>query len=194
MANRDLTPRTAGYGSRTGGLSPYYAGRDPFAPFRREMDRLFDDFFAAPEARSFGATATGGGPAEILPSLDVNETDQAYIVRAELPGLDQKDIQLELKDNTLRLSGEKRSERDESEGGRRWSERSFGRFERVIPFPAEVDAERIEATCANGVLTVTLPKNAQARDKTRRIEIKPQGQGDGQGRADGGQASGETRQ
>jgi HSP20 family protein len=181
MANRELTPHNAGYGSRTGGLSAYYGGRDPFAPFRREMDRLFDDFFAAPEARSFGATAPGGGVAEIMPSLDVDETDQAYIVRAELPGLDQKDIQLELKDNTLRLSGEKRSERNEAEGGRRWSERSFGRFERVIPFPAEVDAERVEATCANGVLTITLPKNAQARDKTRRIEIKPPAQGNGAG-------------
>lgn len=166
MANRELTPW------RTPSMQTF--GRDPFATFRREMDRLFDDFFAPAEARSFSPAAQGQAQAQgmIMPSVDVHETDQAYTVTAELPGIDQKDIELSLDDNVLTLRGEKRSERHEEDGGRRYSERSFGRFERSIPFAAEVDADRVEATCENGLLKITLPKNANARDKSRRIEVK----------------------
>jgi len=161
MASRDLTP------SRTPGLTTY--GRDPFTAFRREMDQLFDTFFAPAEMRTF---ASPDMAAAIHPNLDVHETEQAYMVTAELPGIDLKDIELNLSDNVLTLRGEKRVERNEDQGGRRYSERSFGRFERTIPFPTEVDADRVEASCENGVLTVVLPKNARARDKTRRIEVR----------------------
>ena len=163
MANRELTPWTGGRG-----LSPL--GRDPFTSFRHEMDRLFDDFFAPAEQRSFG----GGNGVTLRPSVDVAETDQAYTVTAELPGLEQKDVELNLRDNALTLSGEKRQESREENGGRSYTERSFGRFERVIPLPEEVDADRVEANFKNGVLKVTLPKNPKAQDKARRIEIKPQ--------------------
>lgn len=162
MANRDLTPWRGG--------APSLFGRDPFMNFRREMDRLFDDFFTPGEPRSFAAPALS--QAGLMPSLDVDETEQAYTVSAELPGIDPKDVELDLRDNALTLRGEKRSERKEEDGGRRYSERSFGRFERTIPFASEVDADRIEASFENGLLKVTLPKNAKARDKTRRIEIK----------------------
>jgi len=162
MANRDLTPWRRG-------LSPF--GRDPFHGFRREMNRLFDDFFApvAGEGRSFA------GPAAVLtPSVDVDETEEAYVVTAEVPGIAEKDIELSLADNALTLSGEKRSEHEEESEGRRYSERSYGRFSRTIPFDAEIDADKVEATCANGVLKVTLPKNPNAREKSRRIEVKAQ--------------------
>ena len=195
MANRDLSPW-----SRGTGLSPL-GGRDPFGSFRREMDRLFDDFFAPVEGRSFAgqpATRNGGAMAALWPSLDVDETDQAYVVTAELPGLDAKDVQLDLKDNALTLSGEKRSEHKEENGGRRYSERSFGRFERTIPFPAEIDADKVEARCANGVLTITLPKNAPARDQARRIQIQgANGEGAAAaptGAGGAGAATGETGQ
>lgn len=164
MANRDLTPW------RAAAPSPF--GRDPFMNFRREMDRLFDDFFAPAEPRSFAGPGAGAAQAMVMPSLDVHETDQNYVVSAELPGIDPKDVELDLRDNALTLRGEKRSERKEEDGGRRYSERSFGRFERTIPLAAEVDADNVEARFENGVLKVTLPKNAKARDKTRRIEIK----------------------
>jgi len=162
MANRDLTPWSGGRS-----LSP--STYDPFASFRREVDRLFDDFLTPVEPRSFGA-ANGGA---IRPSVDVAETDQAYIVTAELPGLEQKDVELTLRDNALFLSGEKRAEQHSENGGRRYSERSFGRFERVVPLDAEVDADKVEARFKNGVLNITLPKNPKAQDKTRRIEIRP---------------------
>ncbi|MFL5295628.1 MAG: Hsp20/alpha crystallin family protein [Phenylobacterium sp.] len=166
MANRDLTPWTGGRS-----LSPF--GRDPFTGFRREMDRLFDDFFAPMEPRSF-AGGNGGALAALTPSIDLHETDQAYELTAELPGLEQKDVELTLRDNALILSGEKRQERNDEDGGRHWSERSFGRFERVIPLEGEVDADKVQAGFKNGVLKVTLPKNPKAQDKTRRIEIKPE--------------------
>lgn len=164
MISRDLTPWAGG--SRS--LSPLTS--DPFATFRREMDRLFDDFLIPGEARSFGASNGGG----LRPSLDVAESDQAYTVMAELPGLEQKDVEVTLRDNALILSGEKRAERHEENGGRRYAERSFGRFERIVPFEAEVDADKVEAGFKNGVLTVTLPKNPKAQDKVRRIEVRPQ--------------------
>jgi HSP20 family protein len=159
MPNRGLTPRN---GSRE--LTP---SRDPFSIFRREMDQLFDEFLSVPSRR--GELSLRGG----WPSIDVDENETAYTVTAELPGIEAKDVELNLRDNVLTLSGEKRQETKSEEGGRRWTERSFGRFERAIPLEAEVDADRIQATHRNGVLTVTLPKSAKAKESTRKIEIKP---------------------
>lgn len=164
MANRDLAPWT---GSR--GLTPLE--RDPFTSFRRQMDRLFDDFFAPMETRSFAAPASSRVS---WPSVDVHETDQAYKVTAELPGLEQKDVEVTLRDNALMISGEKRQEHKEEDGGRTYAERTFGHFQRIIPLEAEVDADKVRASFKNGVLTVEAPKNPAARDKTRRIEIRTQ--------------------
>jgi HSP20 family protein len=164
MANRDLTPWT---GSRA--LTPFE--RDPFTSFRRQVDRLFDDFFTPLESRTFGAPNLEKG---VWPSVDVHETDQAYKVVAELPGLEQKDVEVSLSDNALTISGEKRQEHAEADGGRTYTERTFGRFQRIIPLEAEVDADKVQAKFKNGVLTVEAPKNPAARDKTRRIEVKPQ--------------------
>jgi HSP20 family protein len=168
MANRGLTPRD---GSRD--VSTY--SRDPFSVFRREMDQLFDEFLTPFGGRGpvgqRGPLGQGGRTA--WPSIDVEEAEGAYKLTAELPGVDPKDVDLNLRDNILTISGEKVQEQKSEEGGRAWTERSYGRFERSIPFEAEIEADRIEASYRNGVLTVTLPKNAQAKEKTRRIEIKP---------------------
>lgn len=163
MANRDLAPWTA---SR--GLSPFE--RDPLTSFRRQVDRLFDDFLAPLESRSFSNATSAGA----WPSLDVHETDQAYRVTAELPGLEQKDVEVTLSDNALVISGEKRAEHKEEDGGRTYAERTFGRFQRIVPLEAEIDPDKVEASFKNGVLTVEAPKNPAARDKTRRIEVKAQ--------------------
>ncbi len=173
MTNRDLTPWSRG-------VPTTFA--DPFSSFRREMDRLFDDFFTpSGEGRSFAAPSQAASQAMLRPSIDVEETDQAYVVSAELPGLAEQDIELNLHENTLTLRGEKRAERKEEKGGRRYAERSYGRFERTIPFPTEVDADRVDASFRNGVLTVTLPKNEKAREKARRIEVRAGGAGNGGG-------------
>lgn len=162
MANRDLTPWT-------GGRSFAPLARDPFNAFRREVDRLFNDVYAPAEGRNFGAAGNGDG---LWPSIDVVEADQAFTVTAELPGLAETDIDLELHDNALTLSGEKKKEYKDDNGGRSYVERSYGRFERTIPLAAEIDADRAQARFKAGVLTVTLPKNEKARDKTRRIPIE----------------------
>lgn len=160
MANRELAPST---GLRS--LTPFE--RDPFASFRRQMDRLFDDFLAPQETRSFASVAA-------WPSIDVHENEQVYKIAAELPGLEQKDVEVTLRDNVLTIRGEKREERKQEEGGRTYAERTFGRFERSIPFDTEVDADKVKATFKNGVLTVEAPKNPSARDRAHRIEIRPQ--------------------
>jgi HSP20 family protein len=160
MSDRDLAP-AKGVHSLSGD------DRDPFTAFRRQVDRVFDSFVSPVEPRSFAPRGSAGW----LP-LDLNETAQAYMVTAELPGIDEKDVEVTLKDNTLTIRGEKRDERGGEESDRVYIERSYGRFERTIPFDTEVDADMVQASARNGVLTVTLPKNPQAHDKTRRIEVK----------------------
>jgi HSP20 family protein len=137
----------------------------PFLSLQREMNRLFDDVF-----RGFDAPALSGRTA--WPNVDVAETDTEYKVTAELPGLEEKDVELTLRDNALTLSGEKRDEREEKNEGRYYAERFVGRFSRTIPLPVEVDAEKVGAAFKNGVLTVVLPKNEQARDTSKRIPIQ----------------------
>ena len=159
MANRDLTPW------RGPSLDwPF----QPFQSFRQEMDRLFDDFLAPAQGRTL-ADGNGGG---LRPSVELKETDKSYMVTAELPGLDMKDIQIDLNENVLTISGEKKSEHEGQKGGVQYSERAYGRFERRIPFAQEIDAERVEATFKNGLLTVELPKNPRAQEKTHHIQIK----------------------
>jgi HSP20 family protein len=139
--------------------------RHPFLSLHREMNRLFDDFF-----RDFDMRLPMMGDANgNWPHLDVSETDKQVTVTAELPGLEEKDVELLLQDGMLTLRGEKRSESDDKD--RQFSERYWGRFERRIMLDAEVQADKAEARFKNGVLTVTIPKNPEAERKTRRIEI-----------------------
>ena len=160
MSNRDLTPY-----DQPRGLGLF--GRDPFESFRSEIDRLFDGFLG--RRRGEAVPSPFGGT---WPSVDVHEAESAYTVEAEIPGLEAKDVELKLADNALTLSGEKKQETKKEENGRSYSERSYGRFQRTIPFDTEVDADKVTAAFKNGVLTVTLPKNPKATDKTRRIEVK----------------------
>lgn len=138
--------------------------RDPFFTLHREMNRLFDDIwngFAAPAGL---ASEHIGGP-----SVDLSETDEAYTLSAELPGVDESDIEILYTDNTVTLRGEKRLERED--GQRHYSERYYGRFERRIPLAVEIDDARAQATFRNGVLTVVLPKSVEAQRAVRRIPI-----------------------
>ena len=164
MANRPLGPWT---GAR--GLTPL--GLGPFGSFRREMDRLFDDFFTPAEGRSFAPAVAGES---LWPRIDVEETDQAYIVTAEVPGLDEKGIDLSLRENLLTISGEKREERSDQKRGAAYAERFYGQFKRTIPFEVEVDEDKVDAKFKNGVLTVSLPKSQKSEAKVRRIEVKKQ--------------------
>jgi HSP20 family protein len=148
---------------RRGALSGF--GSDPFSAMRREMDRLFDEF-----------RGVRGGPydseAGFAPAVNVRKTDQGVEVTAELPGIDEKNVEVSLADNALTIRGEKKDEKEEKAEGWFVSERSFGSFMRTIPLPIEVDEEKVGATFRNGVLTVTLPAAADAQRKTKKIEVR----------------------
>lgn len=166
MAIRDLIPW-----NREGNQVPGFyrdADRDPFMALHREMNRLLDDAF-----RGFGAGlpsiggAFGGRPG--WPSLEISDTGSEIRVMAEVPGMEEKDIEVMLDDGVLTLRGEKRSESEDKD--RQFSERFYGRFERRIPVGAEVEEDKVNAAFHNGVLTVILPKTQRAQAKARRIPV-----------------------
>jgi HSP20 family protein len=158
MALRDLIPWNNG--SRD--VSSYHSHGNPLLAVHREMNRLFDEAFRAFETGTFGSQAM------IWPSVEVNETDKEVKVVAELPGLEEKDVAVELANGVLKISGEKKSETEDKE--RRFSERFYGRFERHIPID-EVDQDKVGASFNKGVLTVTLPKSPTAQQKVKRIPV-----------------------
>ncbi|WP_027529692.1 Hsp20/alpha crystallin family protein [Bradyrhizobium sp. WSM3983] len=158
MALRDLIPWNNG----SPDLSPHRSEPHPFLALHREMNRLFDDAFRTFDVAPFGSQAIG------WPNVEVNETEEEVSVVAELPGLEEKDVNVELRDGLLTISGEKRSETEDKE--RRFSERYYGRFARSIPVD-DVDQDKVEASFKNGVLTVTLPKLPTAQHKVKRIAI-----------------------
>ncbi len=168
MAIRDLVRR------KTGSTAPARKSdwfEDRITSLQREMNRLFDGFFRSWELAPFDQFerfALG----DFAPRVNVSETEKEVIVSAELPGMDEKDINLELDENTLTIRGEKRSEHEEK--GRHWHrvESSYGTFQRTIPLPAGIDTEKAKAQMKKGVLTVTLPKRPEEVAKRRTIEIK----------------------
>jgi len=142
---------------------------DPFALMRREMDRVFDDFM-----RGFG-TPSGSMPEGVLsPRVDVVENEKGLEITAELPGVDQKDIELDLNEGMLTLKAEHKKEKEEGGDDQRYHvvERAYGTFVRRFAIPFEPDQDRVEANFDNGVLKVSIPRSPEAEKHTRKIEIK----------------------
>ena len=165
------------------------AVRHPIGSLRREIDRLFDEFAGAWSQWPFGRRLFDQrvlaprdfeprlwreGAGEIsMPVVDIQENDQAWRICAELPGIDDKDIEVSVTDDSLAIRGEKKQSHDEREKGYALSERTWGAFERSFALPSGVDTAAIAAEFARGVLTVTLPKTPEAqRKQPRRIAIK----------------------
>ena len=151
----------------------------PLFDLRRQMDRLLDDFKSGYMMFPFAPKPFGGEPlrrAEMaplsFPPMDVAESEKDYRITAELPGMDQKSIELALADDVLTIKGDKKEEHEEKDEDHYLSERRFGSFQRSFQIPSGIDAGRIAAQFANGVLTVTLPKSAEAQTRQRKIEIK----------------------
>jgi HSP20 family protein len=165
MSVRDLIP----WGRSNNKAPASYPddGRNPFLSLHREMNRVFDDFFRDFDMRL--PMLAGGGFHDRWPRLDVAETDKEITVTAELPGLDEKDVEVLLEDGVLTLRGEKRAETEDKD--RQLSERYYGRFERRISLDSEVQADKVTARFKEGVLNVSLPKDPSAQPKARRIEI-----------------------
>jgi HSP20 family protein len=134
----------------------------PFLTLHREMNRLFDDVF-----RGFDVAPLGGRMA--WPNVEAVDTGKEIRISAELPGMDEKDVEVLMQDGVLTVRGEKKAETEDKD--RHFSERYYGRFERSIALPYEVEEDKAEASFRNGVLTVTLPKSEKAQDKAKRIAI-----------------------
>ena len=163
MTMRDLIP----WGRSSASAPSRYEDVNPFVSLRREVDRLFEDAFRGFEGLPGFAGLTGRGVT--WPSLEVSESEKEIRISAELPGLEEKDVEVLLGDGVLTLRGEKKSESEDKE--RQFSERYYGRFERRIALPAEVEADQVRASFRNGVLTVTLPKSAKAQEHVKRIPV-----------------------
>jgi HSP20 family protein len=151
----------------------------PFESLRREVDRLFEDFgrgfWTAPFSRPtfdiepfWRREAAWGG----APSVDIVEKDKAYEITAELPGMDEKNVEVKLVNGGLTIKGEKQEEKEEKKKDYYLHERRFGSFERSFRVPEGVDTNKIEATFKKGVLTVMLPKKPEAQKPEKKIEIK----------------------
>ena len=136
-----------------------------FERMRRDMDRPWGSFFQRGVRRT-------DEDAEWLPSLDVAETKDEIVVKAEVPGMDPKNIDISLSDGLLTIKGEKKQEREEKEEDYHLVERSYGTFTRSIRLPKEVRRDKISASYKNGVLKVTLPKSEEAKQKEIKIKVE----------------------
>jgi HSP20 family protein len=151
----------------------------PLANLRREIDRLFDDFGWGVARRPAGRTLFDVEPfwrGELsfgrAPAVDIAEKDKEYEITAELPGLDESNVEVKFADGLLTIKGEKREEKEEKKKDFYLSERRFGSFQRSFQVPEGVDADKIVASFKDGVLTVTLPKSPDAQKKEKKIAIK----------------------
>jgi HSP20 family protein len=148
---------------------------DGWRSFRSEMDRLFDRF-SFPSLRRMFEMEPGWRPMSTFsfsaPAIDMSEDDKAYKITAELPGLDAKDVDVSVSGNTLVLKGEKRQEKEEKNKNYFFSERAYGSFQRAFELSTTVDRDKIAADYSKGVLTITLPKTAEAQKQAKKIEVK----------------------
>src|ERR1700688_1781028 len=161
MNVRDLVPWSRGDRERSPATRS--DSLNPVMSLHREMNRLFDDVFRGFDDSRLLAGRSG------WPSMDVEETDKEYRVTAELPGLEERDVEVLLQDGLLMVRGEKKMESENR--NRTYSERVYGRFERQISLDRDVDENAVNATFKNGVLTVTVPKSARSVDRSKRIPI-----------------------
>lgn len=156
MSIRELTPWS---GRRSVG--------HPLRSLHEEIDRLFDDF-----GRGFLPRLTEQFESAVTPSVDLAETEKDVVVTAELPGIDEKDVDVSYANGVLTIRGEKKAEKEEKGKNFHRIERSYGAFSRAIGMPADIDDTKVEAKFAKGVLTVTLPKKPSAQASAKKITVK----------------------
>lgn len=175
MAESKVPVKSEGKGvSRsTGGGSLH-----PFESLHREVDRLFEDFERGSWFRPFGRFgfdfpfSRGEIEMSAAPAVDVAEKDGEYEITAELPGMDESNIEVKLSNGTLTIKGEKTESKEEKKKDYHLSERRFGSFQRSFSVPEGVDTDKIEASFKNGVLSLRLPKTQAARQAEKKIAIK----------------------
>jgi len=186
--SKQVTVETSGNGKAQKTMPAPMAEANPMEVLRHEVEEVFDrftrglpswpwrrgeptDFDPFKDIRMpFASMPFGFGRLE--PRTDVCEDDKGYEITVELPGLDDDDVAVTVSDNTITIKGEKKVEHETDEEGYHLHERGFGSFQRSFRLPDDIDAEKISATFAKGVLTVALPKSEAAKAKVRKIKVK----------------------
>jgi HSP20 family protein len=165
MSEKEIQTRKGGELERTEGRE------HPFYSLQRRINDLFEDFwggFRFPEIAWPGMLAEG-----FTPKINITESDKGLHVMAELPGMEEKDIEVTLTDDGLTISGERKTEKEERGKTFVRREMSYGSFRRTIPVPGPVDASKVKATFKNGLLEIELPLPEAARRQVKKIEVKP---------------------
>lgn len=148
----------------------------PVLEIQNEMNRMFDQFFADPFGIRTFTDMDSLSPVrslnDFMPRINVSESDTAMNITAELPGMEEKDIQISLERDALILSGEKKSDVEEKGKSFHRVERTYGSFQRAIPLVFDVDEDKVEAVFKNGILNITLPKPASTVKQPKKIDIK----------------------
>jgi len=143
--------------------------KHPLVELREEIDTIFDHFFGRGMGRELEQQEGMGFRS---PVVDMEETDKDIIIKAEIPGLDTKDFQISLAENTLTIKGEKKEEKEEKKKNYHMLERRYGSFYRSISLPCYVETDKVEASYKNGILTITLPKAAPTDAKQITVNVK----------------------
>ena len=142
----------------------------PVMAIQNEMNRMFDQFFNDPF--TLLPLSSMRSVTDFMPRVDVSENEKSMNVTAELPGMEEKDIQISLENDALVISGEKKNDVEEKGKNFHRVERSYGSFQRVVPLVTEIDEDKVEAVFKNGVLSITLPKTPAATKQSHKISIK----------------------
>lgn len=142
----------------------------PFYTLQKKMNNLFDDFFRGFDIDPHGFYASG--LRNFTPSVDVKENEKEFIIKAELPGVDEKEIEVTVTDNTVTIKGEKKEEKEDKGNNYYYMERSYGSFHRVIPLSAETESNKADASFKNGVLSIVIPKSRSTKTKGTKVPIQ----------------------
>ncbi len=154
-------------------VAPAAAPWRPFEDLRREVDRLFEDFGRGwPGIRPMNLEPLFRNVGWSNPAVDIAEKDKAFEITAELPGVEAKDVEVTLRNGNIILKGEKQEDKEEKSKDYHLQERRYGSFERSFSMPEGVDIGKIEAAFKNGILTVALPKTADAQKPVQKVEVK----------------------
>jgi HSP20 family protein len=148
---------------------------DPFTQIRQEIDKVFDSAFKGLGFPSIGLGRELSPMAQtdwLKPTLDIGASDKEYTISVELPGVDENEIQVELVNDTLKIKGEKKQEKEEKERNYYRMERSYGSFQRTLSLPEDADQDDIKAVYKNGVMNITIPRKTASKTEAKQIEIK----------------------
>ena len=146
----------------------------PIQQMHHDIDRLFERFFreSAPWGNEWPSLPIWEGDSMLKPRVDLSGAEKEYMLTVEIPGVDEKDVSVDVSGGILTIRGEKKQEKEDREADYYRIERRYGSFQRVLSLPDDVDQENIKAGFKNGVLTITMPRKAVAKSEVRRIQIK----------------------